>query len=58
MRVAFILTVNLNVTPANPGEIVVFFHETCAGVMRMHSFVDFSAFQWSFCSRESRDTAK
>ena len=30
MRVAFISTVNLHVTPAHPGEIVVFFNEKCA----------------------------
>ena len=58
MRLVFVLTVNLNATPANPGEIVVFSHVKCAGVMRVHSLVDFSAFQWSFCSHESRDTTK
>ena len=30
MRLAFISTVNLHVTPAHPGEIVVFFNEKCA----------------------------
>ena len=30
MRVAFILTVNFNVIPANPGEIVVLFNAKCA----------------------------
>ena len=30
MRLAFISTVNLHVTLANPGEIVVFFNEKCA----------------------------
>ena len=52
MRLGFILTVNLSVNLANPGEIVVFSHVECAGVMRMHSLVDFSAFQWSFCSHK------
>ena len=32
----------------------MFSHVKCAGVMRVHSLVDFSAFQWSFCSHESR----
>ena len=58
MRLGFILTVNLNVNLANPGEIVVFSNVKCAGVMRVHSLVDFSAFHWSFCSHESRDTTK
>ena len=30
MRLVFILTVNLNATPANPGEMVVFSHVKCA----------------------------
>ena len=46
MRLGFISTVNLRemyvCTPANPGEIVVFSHVKCAGVVRMHSLVDFS----------------
>ena len=73
MRLGFILTVNLFATPANPGKILafshvkcacqprrnsVFSHVKCAGVMRMHSLVDFSAFQRSFCSHESRGTTK
>ena len=58
MRLGFILTVYLFVNLANPGEIVVFSHVKCAEVMRVHSLVDFSAFQWSFCSHESRDTTK
>ena len=58
MRLVFILNVNLYVNLANPGEIVVFSHVKCAGVMRVHSLVDFSGFQGSFCSHESRDTTK
>ena len=72
MRLVFILTVNLFASPANPG-IVVFSHVdlyatpanpggvfSCrmCGATRVHSLVDFSAFQWSFCSHESRDITK